>query len=109
MADLFDTDRVRDDPEHWDALAARVAAAATHRSAGGAISWLAERRTSWVVASLAFAAVLLSMWASAETAAPAAWTQVLAPSDDVGKIMTFRDSPPVIGELLLDRLARSGR
>ena len=109
MVDLFDTSTVRDDPEHWEALAARVVAAAARGSARGAIEWLTEGRAGWVVASLAFAALLLSMWASPVPVVRDEWARVLAPSDDVGKVMTLRDRPPAIGELLLERTARSGR
>ena len=63
MPDLFETTQIPDDFAHWDALAARVAVAASCESKQGGFHWLATSRGGWVVVSLLlavmFACVLL--------------------------------------------------
>lgn len=105
MPDLFDTSRIHDDAAHWDALAERVAAHATRRSARGGFGWCAHSRVSWVAASLLLATALAFMGRELEESSArgldAGWTQTLAPADEVGKALTERDGPPAIGALLL--------
>jgi hypothetical protein len=104
MPEFFDTSRVADDPEHWNALAERIAVTAASASKRSSVDWLATSRAAWVAASL----LLVGAWAllapterSAEKTVTDDWTQALAPTDDVGKAMIVRDSPPAIGALLL--------
>lgn len=104
MPDLFDTTRVPDSPEHWDALAERVAATAARESKLSSFDWLASSRAAWVAASL----LLLVAWAlmmptesSSARSFSGEWAQALAPADNVGKGIMIRDSPPAIGALLV--------
>lgn len=106
MSDLFDTTQVRDEPEHWDTLAKRVATTAARESRRSGFDWLANSRAGWVAASLLVAAALAFIMLppedhSARSVVPE-WAQSLAPTDDVGKVIVLRDSPPAIGALLLD-------
>lgn len=105
MPDLFDTGGVRDDAEHWDALAERVAAAAVGASRGGSFDRFAASRAGWIAASLLLAAglafIALQDKDSSGSGLRAVWTQALAPTDDIGRVITSRDSPPAIGALLL--------
>jgi hypothetical protein len=113
MSDLFDTTQVRDEPEHWDALAQRVATTAARESRRGGFDWLANSRAGWVAASLLVAAVLTFIMLPAEDQAARSvvpeWARSLAPTDDVGKVIVLRDSPPAIGALLLDAEGRGAR
>lgn len=106
MFDLFDTTQVRDEPEHWDALAKRVAATAARESRWSGFDWLAHSRAGWVAASLLVVAVLAFIMLPAEDQSARSvvpeWAQSLAPTDGVGKVIVLRDSPPAIGALLLD-------
>jgi len=104
MPEFFDTTRVPDDPEHWDALAERVAATAARAPKRSGVDWLASSRAGWVAASL----LLLAAWAlmmptesSSARSFSGEWAQALAPRDDVGKAIMVRDRPPAIGALLL--------
>jgi hypothetical protein len=105
MSDLFDTTRVRDDSEHWDALAERVASNAAREWNESGFEWLAHSRVTWVAASLLLAAALLSVVSPDESSSvwsrSPEWTQALAPADDVGRAVILPDSPPAIGTLLL--------
>jgi len=113
MPDLFDTNQVRDDAGHWDALADRVAANAARESNEGGFEWFARSRAGWVAASLLLAAALAFIELPAEdpsaTGFSAEWAQAVAPADDVGRAITSHDGPPAIGALLLggqDRVSR---
>lgn len=105
MSEFIDTIQVRDDAEHWDALAERIAATASRDSKSSSLDWLANSRASWIAASL----LLLAAWASLmiQAESPSAgsssgeWAQALAPADDIGKAIIVRDRPPAIGALLL--------
>lgn len=98
MADLFDTTHVSNDAAHWDALAARVAAAAPHQSRGSGFAWFAHSRAGWVAAALLLAAALAFMVLPAEDSSAnelgAAWAQALAPADEVGRAIVLQDGPP---------------
>lgn len=101
----FDTTGLHDHPDYWDALAARIAAAAARNSKASSLDWLASSRASWITVSL----LLLAAWASwtIGAASPSAegsrteWTQALAPADGVGKAIAASDRPPAIGALLI--------
>lgn len=104
--DLGDA-KIRDDPEHWDALAAHVARVAARASRRRALDWLASSRAGWVAACLLGAAVLTLLMLPVEPPPRARdraqlW-EILAPSDDVGQAIVVQDSPPPIGALLLNR------
>src|SRR6266478_3253017 len=104
--ELFETGEIDDDSDHWDALAARVATVAARTSRQGGFAWLANSRTGWIAATLLIATVLalmmLPIGSSAEADDRAVWTELVAPSDDVGQAIVVRDGPPPIGALLLN-------
>jgi hypothetical protein len=103
MPDFFDTTGIPDDPEHWDAVARRVAATA-RASRPSSLDWLASSRAAWVAASLLLVAAWVLMTPterSSEKPLPVSWTEALTPKDGVGKAIVIRDSPPPIGALLL--------
>ena len=105
--DLRDTAQMHDDPEHWDALAERIATAAARASRQGGLNWLASSRAGWVVVCiLMVTALTLSMLPvepSAQRSERAPWAEMLAPSDEVGRAIAVLDDPPPIGALLLDQ------
>jgi hypothetical protein len=112
MPEFFDTSRIADDPEQWNALAERVAETAARVSKRSSVDWLATSRAGWIAASL----LLVAAWAlmtpresSSATTFTGEWVQALAPADDVGKTIIVRDRPPAIGALLLGDRRRSGR
>jgi hypothetical protein len=114
MPDLFETTQIPDDFAHWDALAARVAVAASCESKQSGFHWLATSRGGSVVASLlmavmsAFVLLLPAPGSSASTRSDD-WARVLAPADDVGKLVILRDNPPSVGGLLLGNPSRAVR
>ena len=100
MPELFDTSNIPDRPDYWDGLAQRVSTRAMQRRS--TFVMIAESRISWTAASLAAAAalaLLLLPAGSLSTEAPRLG-EVLAPADQLGKVMTG-DRPPLIGELLI--------
>ena len=111
--DLRDTAHIHDDPEHWDALAARVATAAARASRRGGFNWLAGSRAGWVVVCIlmvtALTLSLLPVEPSARRSERAPWAEMLAPSDEVGQSITVLDGPPPIGALLLNWTAERRR
>jgi hypothetical protein len=106
MTDLFDTSCVRDEGEHWDEIAERVAGIAARKSNASSAEWLAHSRAGWISACLLLSVALLSIFTQTEKASAAsrraAWAQLLSPADEVGKGMVLPDRPPPIGALLLD-------
>jgi hypothetical protein len=95
MSDFFDTRQIRDDHEHWDALATRIARDAVRKPSG--VDWLAGSRASWIAASLLLAAALAFAVPTTDTSAgksSTSWVETLAPADDVGRAMILRDAPP---------------
>src|SRR5207247_2075946 len=106
MPDFFDTTSVRDEPEHWDAIAERVAGIAARKSTRSSVEWLAHSRAGWISAGLLLSAALLSIFAAGENASAASrdaeWAQLLAPADEVGRAIVLPDRPPPIGALLLN-------
>lgn len=104
MPELFDTDSVRDEPAHWDAIALRVAENAARESGGGAFEWLAQSRAGWIAASLLLVTALFSMVSAGERSAKtrgSEWVQMVAPADDVGKQMAVSEAPPAVSSLLV--------
>src|SRR2546422_11385140 len=106
MSDLFDTSALRDESEHWDEIAERVARIATRKSKGSSVEWLAHSRAGWISACLLLSAALLSIFSEGENASAASrgaeWAQLLAPADEAGRAIVLPDRPPPIGALLLD-------
>ena len=105
---LFDTARVPDDPQYWDALAERVAAKAADGSKGRGLEWLARSLPNRVVASLLVAAALLSALLvlssggkSSVSIRTVEWVRALAPADDLGRAVASPNGPPALGALLL--------
>ena len=105
MADLFDTASVPDDPQHWDALAVRIAAHASRQSEVTVFGWLASSPGSLLAACLLLGAALaLALLPSESFAAKnrsVEWAKALAPTDEVGRAIILTDSPPAVGALLL--------
>ena len=110
MSELFDTTELRDDSEHWDAMAERVAAAVVRAQTPSLLDWLASSRIVWLTAAIAVMTLLvLVLWEPEPSArATQTWVPLIAPADSSGKIMTIADRPPAI-ETLLDNRLRSGR
>jgi hypothetical protein len=102
MTDLFDTTAIQDNPEYWDALAARITSHVAQR--GSTLDWLAHSRAGVLAACFAVAASLaLLMTVPRPPSTPnasAAWTTALTPADDVAKAMLARHAPPAIESLL---------
>lgn len=112
MPEFFDTTRIADDPEQWNALAERIAETAARASKRGTVDWLATSRAGWVAASLLLVAAWALMTPTKSSFAktfPAEWVQALAPADEVGKTIIVRNSPPPIGALLLTNRRGSER
>ena len=109
MDDLFDTSRIPDDPEHWDALAANVATRALR--ARSPILWLGEHKASWAAAALLMVASLLLAALQRQpaiTTSSAAWTEAMAPTDVVGRAIATRDHPPALGMLIFVSAPKPG-
>ena len=94
----------RDDPEYWDALADRIASAAARRARANGFEWLVQSHGAWVT-TLMLAAAALAFMLISETGSvdrtPRSWSDVVAPTEEIGKTMTH-DRPPAIGALLLE-------
>ena len=100
MPKLFDTAGLRDDAEHWDAVAARVAAGVRRRS-NTPLGWIAHSNASLVVAAVVL--LVASVWALRpdSRATDVALAQVLTTADGVGQRMLAADAPPPVAGLLL--------
>lgn len=96
---------IRDEPEHWDALARRVTAAAVEDSKRGGFDWLANSRPGWIVACLLIAAVLTFTVRSAQPSNQVSqltpWAEMLAPADKVGQAIVVPTNPPSIAALVV--------
>ena len=105
MPDLFDTSAIPDDPAYWEERAERVAAVVARRSRRLGAGGVVHSRTSWLAASLLFAAALaaavLPPRTSFASSFGAEWARALAPSDEIGKAIVLREGPPAIGVLIL--------
>lgn len=103
---LFDTRSVRDDAEHWDALARRVAVDAARRSRSSALEWLARTRAIGIAAVLMLAVTAL-MLASQDRSTlrlrTGVWAEAFAPADGVGRAIVSAAGPPAIVALLFAR------
>ena len=102
LPELFDTSSVTDTPEHWAALAERIAARATRPPNG--VEWLARSRVVWIgaLSLLAACVVFLATTAPPESrnATRDEWTRALVPKDTAARVVLASDRPPPL-ELLL--------
>lgn len=106
MPELFDTADVRDDAEHWDAVATRVAAGARRRS-NTPIGWIGRSNAPLVAAILVL--LVASVWtlsAGAERLKAAPLAEVLTSSDEIGQQMLAAEAPPPVADLLLVPVGR---
>ena len=107
MTDYFDTGRISDAPEYWDALADRVAAHAARKGSEGGVGWLARSRAGWIAAVLllatALSAIALPDDSEAARSLRTEWASAFAPQDEMARAMVLRDEPPAIAALLLGR------
>lgn len=106
MSDLFDTRSVRDDSEHWDRLARRVAERAAQESKAGTVDWLSRPRVGRVAAAVLLAVAVASIASFVASPAARASDELvgsLAPADGVGRALTTSESPPAIGTLLFPK------
>ena len=101
--ELFDTSEVTDTPEHWAALAERIAARATRPPNG--VEWLAGSRVAWIAAFSLLAACVVFL---ATTSPPGSrsstrdeWTRALVPKDTAARVVLASDRPPALELLLL--------
>lgn len=105
MSEFFDTEAVRDEPAHWDALARRVAENATRSSRRGAFEWVAQSRAGWIAASLVCGLSVVSLAALSRSSSAASraaeWARLITPTDNVGRAISMSNTPPAIGTLLL--------
>jgi len=100
MSDLFDTQGVNDDVEHWDALADRVAREAMRQPLTGLDS-ATVLRAGLIAATLLLGTSLAFMIKTSKPGPTAAdFGRVLAPGDDVGRALALTGSPPAIASLL---------
>ena len=94
---------VRDDPAHWDTLAARIAGAAVRDARRGEIERFVSSRAGLLAAAVLLVAALA--WFAAPTTGVAAdppdLAGVIAPADDMGRSLVSREGPPAIGALVL--------
>ena len=100
MPELFDTAGLRDDAEHWDTMAAKVAAGARRRS-NTPVGWIGRSNVALVVA------IVVLLGAGVWTLSPAvsrprgvALTQVLTTADGIGQQMLAAEAPPPVADLL---------
>jgi hypothetical protein len=104
MSTLFGTSSVRDDPEHWDAVAERVAGIVARRSKRGGVDWLTRSRAALLSACFLLAVVVLAIFSKPEKIFGAGpdveWVQAFAPADDIGAMIAWPDRPPALGALL---------
>ena len=99
--------------EYWERLATRIDAVVALRTAPSDVSWLGTYGARVGGAGVVAAAVLLA-WAllqptfgrDSAAARPVAWTQSIAPSDALGRVLAV-EQPPGLGAFLL-AASRSG-
>ncbi len=109
MSELFDTRGAKDDAEHWDALAERIASEAARRSRHAGVASLAATRAGLIAASLLLVVSLAFMtmtWRRSSPRPAAELGQALAPSDDVGRAIVLTGRPPAVAALLFDTARR---
>ena len=109
MTDLFDSGSVRDDDQHWDEMAKRVAARAIRDSNQSSLDWLSGPRGSMIAASLIIVAtVVFAMFAGkkSERNFDAVSIEAFVPTDELGRAIALQSAPPQLGALLMP--ARSG-
>ena len=104
MTDLFDTSSVRDDDQHWDEMAKRVAARAIRDSNQTSLDWLSRSRGSIVAASLlvvATAVYAVLAGKKSERNVDAVSIEAFAPTDELGRAIALQPAPPRLGALLM--------
>ena len=104
MNELFSTSGIPDDPEHWEAFAARVAAGAR----SGGFARLATTPAAWAAALLLVAAAgLLVLVTRGDDRASlgSEIAQALAPADYPGRNLAGPDDASAIGALLFQPVA----
>jgi hypothetical protein len=103
--ELFDTGKVHDDAQHWDAFASRVIAQAMKRRAT-VLQWLAGPRAAVAAVTVVLGALAILLMApqagQSETRIREQWTQVLAPADPVGRTIATDNRPPSVSRLFDD-------
>jgi hypothetical protein len=100
----FDAGNLRDDAEHWDAVAARVAMVAMRPSHANGFAWIARSRGALIAASLLLVTALTLVILPVDSAAARRtfeWTATLAPDDETGQAITVAGSPPAVVALLM--------
>ena len=112
MTDLFTTTGVRDDPDHWDTSAARIAEAATRTVQGNEWAWFASSRGAWLAASILLIIAAFSVRSATENPPfsdpNGVLRRALVPSEDTATALVLRSVPPSIETLLLGRRAGGG-
>ena len=111
MSELFDTSKIPDEPEYWDALASSVATTAVAQ-AGRETGLLhfASSSSSWIAAStLATAAAIVVFILQATSGRETAWGDALQPSDEIGRSILVSEQPPSVGALLIEGPGEGGR
>src|SRR5262245_54004350 len=99
MTEFFGTKGIPDDPEYWDALAARVAAGAR----SGGFAGLATTPGAWAAALLLVAAAGLLVLALRAPERPSLGSEIaeaLAPADYPGRTLAAPDDASALGSLL---------
>jgi len=112
MTDLFDTNSVRDDDQHWDEMAKRVAAQAIRDSNQTSLDWLSRSRGSLIAVSLLIVAtVVYAVLAGKKTErnVDAVSIEAFAPTDELGRAIAVQSVPPQLGTLLMPAQAGASR
>jgi hypothetical protein len=97
MPEFFDTTNIRDEPEYWDGMAARVSARAVRAAGDSVVDWLASARTIRAAMMIVAAAIVaIVVWPSSSPSEQprVEWAPAFAPSDNTGRLMTAGDRPP---------------
>jgi hypothetical protein len=108
--ELFDTARVHDDAQHWDALASRVIAQAMKQRAT-VLQWLAAPRAVVVAVAVVLGALAILLMApqagQSETRIREQWAPLVAPADPVGRTIAIGNRPPSVSRLFDDARGNS--
>lgn len=104
MTEFFSTKGIPDDPEYWDALAARMA---TGARAGG-FARLATTPAAWAATLLLVAAASLLVYAvrgKERSSLGNEIAQALAPADYPGRTLAAPDDASALGTLLFQNVS----
>jgi hypothetical protein len=104
MTEFFGTKGIPDDPEYWDALAARVAGGAR----GAGFARLATTPAAWAAALLLVAAAGLLVLAARgreRESLGSEIAQALAPADYPGRTLAAPNDASMIGSLLFQNVS----